>query len=302
MALSTIGTAAIADDAITSAKVDSTTTAFTVADLVVTNGITAGTSINAGSELVGNVSGRILLDASASGTDVGDEFLLNATDGSASNDGSKILFEEGTDDPNTVLNSSDVGLGSNITFLNSTPIKFNTPPTGQTMDLLLNSTIASAVATFDIDSTIINSTYDDYIMYASIVPATDNTHCVMYVFERGFILDGDKYSYEVAANSSSTYANSNSVHRFQFTVTQVGNAAGESISIVITMSNVNSATIPFCYGGETQAYANNGNAISQTVGGALKVADRDAIINGLRLQFESGNIAAGEVKIYGIVK
>ena len=96
MALSTIGTAGIADDAVTSAKVDSTTAAFTVADLVVTNGITAGTSVNAGSELVGNLSGRILMDASASGTDAGDEFLLNATDGSASNDGSKILFEEGT--------------------------------------------------------------------------------------------------------------------------------------------------------------------------------------------------------------
>ena len=74
MALSTIGTAAIADDAITSAKVDSTTAAFTVADLVVTNGITAGagitaaTSINAGTELVGNVSGRILLDGSSVAT------------------------------------------------------------------------------------------------------------------------------------------------------------------------------------------------------------------------------------------
>ena len=105
MALSTIGTAGIADDAVTSAKVDSTTAAFTVADLVVTNGITAGTSVNAGSELVGNLSGRILMDASAAGTDVGDEFLLNATDGSASNDGSKILFEEGTDDGSAVLNN-----------------------------------------------------------------------------------------------------------------------------------------------------------------------------------------------------
>jgi len=92
MALSTIGTDAIADDAITSAKVDSTTTAFTVADLVVTNGITAGTDI------VGNSLDRILLDASAAGTDVGENFLLNATDGSASNDGSNILFEDGTND------------------------------------------------------------------------------------------------------------------------------------------------------------------------------------------------------------
>jgi hypothetical protein len=114
MALSTIGTAAIADDAITSAKVDSTTTAFTVADLVVTNGISAGTDI------VGNISGRILLDASASGTDVGDEFLLDGTDGSATNAGSKIVFEEGTDDPNIVLtsnvNAGTFGTGGSVTL------------------------------------------------------------------------------------------------------------------------------------------------------------------------------------------
>ena len=76
------------------------------------NSISVDGSITAGSELVGNLSGRILMDASASGTDVGDEFLLNATDGSASNDGSKILFEEGTDDPNTLLSAD-------LTFVNS---------------------------------------------------------------------------------------------------------------------------------------------------------------------------------------
>jgi len=87
----TIGTAAIADDAITSAKLDT--------NIAVDGSITAGTDI------VGNVSGRILLDASASATDVGDEFLLNATDASASNDGGKIVFEEGTDDVSVFLAS-----------------------------------------------------------------------------------------------------------------------------------------------------------------------------------------------------
>ena len=86
MALSTIGTAAIADDAITAAKIDDDGTGFKVADLEVTGNI------------VGNSLDRILLDASAAGTDVGENFLLNATDGSASNDGSNILFEDGTND------------------------------------------------------------------------------------------------------------------------------------------------------------------------------------------------------------
>jgi len=168
MALSTIGTAAIADDAITSAKVDSTTTAFTVADLVVTNGITAGASINAGTELVGNVSGRILLDASASGTDVGDEFLLNATDGSASNDGSKILFEEGTDDPNTLLNT-DLTLNSQIKFsqnyeLNDSNIYVK----------LSSVTITSAVAQIAFDSSVVDSAKFNtfYCVFSNLIAET----------------------------------------------------------------------------------------------------------------------------------
>ena len=48
---------------------------------------------------------RILLDASDVGTDVGDEFLLDGTDASATNAGSKIIFEEATDDGAAALNN-----------------------------------------------------------------------------------------------------------------------------------------------------------------------------------------------------
>ena len=165
MALSTIGTAAIADDAVTSAKVDSTTTAFTVADLVVTNGITAGTSINAGSELVGNVSGRILLDASAAGTDVGDEFLLNATDGSASNDGSKILFEEGTDDVSSMLKS---GLPGGITINDSSL------PAGSSLQVLQVTKLDKFSMT--------SSTYADVTGFAaSITPSSSSSKIFVMV-------------------------------------------------------------------------------------------------------------------------
>ena len=86
MALSTIGTDAIADDAVTAAKIDDDGTGFKVADLEVTGNI------------VGNSLDRILLDASASGTDVGENFLLDGTDVSSTNAGSNILFEDGTND------------------------------------------------------------------------------------------------------------------------------------------------------------------------------------------------------------
>jgi len=98
---STLASAAIADDAITAAKVDSTTTAFTVADLVVTNGIKAGTDI------VGNHISRILLDSSASGTDVGENFLLDAS-ASGTDVGDNILFEEATDDVSTFFKDGNI--------------------------------------------------------------------------------------------------------------------------------------------------------------------------------------------------
>ena len=87
----TIATASIADDAITSAKLDT--------NIAVDGSITAGTDI------VGNVASRIVMDSSASGTDVGDNILLNATDGSASDDGSNFIYEEGTDDVSVFLSS-----------------------------------------------------------------------------------------------------------------------------------------------------------------------------------------------------
>lgn len=175
MALSTIGTAAIADDAITSAKVDSTTTAFTVADLVVTNGITAGagitaaTSITAGSELIGNVSGRILLDASAADTDVGDEFLLDGTDGSATNAGSKIVFEEGTDDPNTLL-STDLTLDGQVKFSQNYELNDS-----NTYVKLASTTISSSVAQIAFDASVVDSAkYDVFYCTIRNLSATNN--------------------------------------------------------------------------------------------------------------------------------
>ena len=170
------------------------------------------------------------------------------------------------------------------------------------MNLLLNSTISSAVAQFDISSTYINSTYDNYVLQATLLPSSDNTHVLMRVFENGSVVTGDKYSYEASANSSSTYLQSNSVHRFGVNVTQVGNAVGEGITLNLTCHNVNSTTHPFCYGGSAQSFTSSAAPASQEIGGSLLVANRGIVVNGLRLTFESGNIASGIVKVYGISK
>ena len=86
---STLATAAIADDAITAAKIDDDGTGFTVGDL------TVGGTLTSSGDIIGNNVNRMLLDASASGTDVGENFLLDAS-ASGTDVGGSILFEVGT--------------------------------------------------------------------------------------------------------------------------------------------------------------------------------------------------------------
>jgi len=170
------------------------------------------------------------------------------------------------------------------------------------MDLLLNSTISSAVAQFDITSTHINSTYDDYQVLATLFPASDNIHLIMNVFVGGTEQTGDIYSFEASANSSSTYLQSNAVHRFGLNVTAVGGNAGEGITLNFTCHNVNSTTHSFCYGGSAQSFSASAAPNSQEIGGSLVVGSKGVVVNGLRISFESGNITSGIVKVYGIRK
>jgi len=304
MALSTIGTAGIADDAITSAKVDSTTAAFTVADLVVTNGITAGTSINAGTELVGNVSGRILLDASASGTDVGDEFLLNATDASASNDGSKILFEEGTDDPNTVLNSNSTGVGGTLTFENA--------PTGVgSRVLLLNDTIDVPVASYTIDNTYINSTYDTYELLCSFEASADGARLRQQFFssvnlegDAGVVIAGSNTGAENASLAQSSYRGFNVESVAEIGSYTTGNGIGEGIHFHLILHNANSPFHNFICsgtgGGITTNGAHHGFAFSTGLGTPLTYFNH--FCRGMKFIWDSGNIDRGTILLYGVKK
>ena len=111
---------------------------------------------------------RLLMDASAAGTDAGDNFLLNATDGSASNDGSKILFESATNDPNTLL-STNLTLDGQIKFsqnyeLNDSNIYVK----------LSSVTITSAVAQIAFDSSVVDSAKFDtfYCVIQNLSSAT----------------------------------------------------------------------------------------------------------------------------------
>ena len=168
------------------------------------------------------------------------------------------------------------------------------------MDLLLSDTISSAVAQYDISSTYINGTYDEYILDYNLAPATDNVDLDSRVFIGGAIQTGSIYGYENSLNSASSYDSSNGSTVARLTIANIGNDAGEYVSGTLNLRNVNSTTFTFNYFGSNNLYNNSGNHQSTKNHGMLVVANRASIVNGFRLFFGSANIASGTVKLYGI--
>jgi hypothetical protein len=272
-------------------------TGATITSAKLDTNIAVDGSITAGTELVGNLSGRILMDASASETDVGDEFLLNATDASASNDGSKILFEEGTDDPNTILNSSDVGVSSNFTF--SQAPNFNAGILGAGMVLVHEITVTSAVANIAFGQEYITDTYNSYyIIHKGVNFAGDNALLRMNLSaDNGANLitsgvTGAAYHQLMNAASSGHTPNSKAYHPFSEAEDTVGNATGHC-----WYHNLRNTTTTFKY--------TMGDSVNHH-SGAYEVSYQSACLHTISAPvnyiryFGGSNIEGGTFSLYGI--
>ena len=181
---------------------------------------------------------------------------------------------------------------------------FSGTVSGSGMDLLLNDTISSAVAQYDISSTYINSTYDSYYLDSSLLPATDSVYSYMRVFVDGSAVgSGSQYGSEnqrIGGAYSNGGFNSNGTSTFNMNSTQCGNADGEGITISCNMQNINSTTRPFCISGFSNWHYTDSNHNGTIFAGSLIPASRASVVNGIRLWFSSGNITSGTVKLYGL--
>ncbi len=309
MALSTLGSNAVADDAVTSAKIadDAVTGAKienspTIAGNLTVSGSTSLAAVTATGTTTGFASeDKLALNGTdGSATDAGDFLVLNSTDGSA-NDGENILYEDATGDVNEVLNSSDVSIGTNLTL--SAKPKFNLAPEGAGMDLLLDSEITSAVASFEVGSSVINEKYDTYFVTMSMMPASDG----VYLYTRGFVnraeigAAGNHYGNEKASLSSSTYTNANDSQIWcEYQISAVGNASGEGQSFHGYIQNVNSSTRPCCISGICENASTGGLHNAQVTAGKFDEGNAGDILTGFNFYYNSGNIASGHVRVYGL--
>ena len=196
-------------------------------------------------------------------------------------------------------NAMTIASGGQVTFNSSVEQSGSTlPQLG--MFKLLDTTISSAVSTFDIDSTHINSTYDDYFCIFNLRNSADNEDLGFKVFVGGVLQTGSIYGFEIAALSSSTYEQSNANSRGKFNVTNIGNATGENISGHFYMHNVNDTNHPFNMMGQSTQYNTSGLPNSNHFSTHLIPANAADVVNGIQFKFDSGNIAGGQVKLFGI--
>ena len=175
---------------------------------------------------------------------------------------------------------------------------------GVGMVKLFSSTSSSGVANFDIDSTYINSTYDNYKIIAGYTHVNDNVGANIRFFVGGSIKEVD-YSYENAAGTSSSYG----YDAYDATTMQVGGATGnnqsglsENNTLTFDLTNVNSTTVATRIHGYHYGAATNANTVGRFFQGGQDVNSFNDVVNGIRIYMGGGNIIMQNFVIYGLVK
>ena len=170
------------------------------------------------------------------------------------------------------------------------------------LNLLLNATISSAVSSYDISSTYINSTYDTYYFIFNLHPATDGPELYARFIVGGSVDTGTNYGFEgFPADGGSVFTGDSQTH-LRFNKYYVGNDTGEGTFVHGHISNVNSTVFPAHVLGQANSYHTSGVHLFNNFGGGHKSSNASDVVNGFHIYFSSGNIEFGNIQLYGLVK
>ena len=164
---------------------------------------------------------------------------------------------------------------------------------------LFSQTDVSASSAYDISSTYINSTYDDYEFYIEGTLDTNNQHVRLRYFTSGSVVTSG-YGYNNARLDENVYyidVQGASEIQMARGLTQTTG----SFSIAGTLRSVNSTTIP------TRVLYKVARMYQTDVRGESGVGGQDSTkktttVNGLRFLSSSGNIAIARFTLFGITK
>tara|TARA_R110000851_G_scaffold43527_2_gene107534 strand:- start:1518 stop:2150 length:633 start_codon:yes stop_codon:yes gene_type:complete len=184
-------------------------------------------------------------------------------------------------------------------------VAFNNPPTGivtGSMVKLLDDTMTN-IPEYIITSTYINPTYNKYKLYFQITPATDGTYLYSYAYVAGSeVGTGNIHSRQLFPMDGGAVATNTSVYELALhNKYAMGNVAGEGITVEADILNVNVDTAPYLIMGHMVEITNGGIPVGGMFSGSAKPAQRASRLNGLKLKMNNGNIATGNIQLYGVV-
>ena len=179
-------------------------------------------------------------------------------------------------------------------------------PTGSMVKLFSLTSNTSGVSEYDIDSTYINSTYDNYLIFYNATSATSSARKLrIRFFESGTINDSADYWYMSHPHNGSTayqsQAGASYIEASRNTNVHYGNGFGTSGNIYLC--NVNQTNSPtFVIGQMWYAAAASGSQVGVNYSGGFDDGKNTATINGIRFFQDTDNIIMREFSIYGITK
>jgi len=162
---------------------------------------------------------------------------------------------------------------------------------------------ATSAASFEINSTYINSTYDNYLIFIDATPVTDAQYLRMRFLHSDSVHTGSDYFYETEVHSSSTHAYTHDGNQSIRVCYQTpGNATGEGINVFCTLTQVNSTTRPTTVKGDYTVVNDSASSQGGSFNGGQDLGGRTNAITGIHLYFGSGNIIMNDFAIYGVAK
>ena len=159
------------------------------------------------------------------------------------------------------------------------------------------NTVTSAVAQVDLIGT---TTDDVYVIFANNVsPSSDSQNFRFRVLESGTANTTSNYDYaHKFLTTGGAYGNFTDTNQTSIRFVSTGTATGEQTNQIIYIYNANDSS-EYTFFLQEQSQLNETSVLTGVQGGGVFTSSSQ--VNGIRLFFESGNIASGTFTLYKVV-
>ncbi len=180
-------------------------------------------------------------------------------------------------------------------------LSFVDAPSGG-LKLLQRTVVSSSTASVAFNSSVINSTYDDYLFRMNdVIPVSDGAYPQWRTAPAGGSYDSGWYSNSIYVRIDNSGSGGNGVtsnQAYMKVVNAMGTGTGEIGNYEINLIGVNSSGRKAFYGRSTQKASNA--LYYHTSDGYFR--DADGTVGYFDFYFSTGNIASGTFSLYGLVK